>query len=108
MSLATIVFATIGVASGVGGFIGFRKAQSKASLIAGGVSGAALLVAAGLTATGHVTAGLAFGGVTCLALAGRFLPAYLRTRKLMPAGVMAALASGGVLTTLLGFLSAAP
>jgi uncharacterized membrane protein (UPF0136 family) len=105
MSLATIVFATIGVASGVGGFMGFKKAGSKASLIAGASSGAALLVAAGLTASGYVVAGLAFGGVTCLALAGRFIPGYLRTRKLMPAGVMAALASGGVLTALLGFLN---
>lgn len=105
MSLATLVFATIGVASGVGGFLGYKKAGSKASLIAGASSGAALLVAAGLTASGYVTAGLAFGGVTCLALAGRFIPGYLRSRKLMPAGVMAALAIGGVLTALLGFLN---
>jgi uncharacterized membrane protein (UPF0136 family) len=105
MSLATIVFATIGVASGVGGYMGFKKAQSKASLIAGGVSGAVLLVAAGLTASGFVTAGLALGGVTCLALAGRFIPGYLRTRKLMPAGMMSVLATGGVLTALLAFLN---
>ena len=105
MSLASLVFATIGVASGVGGFMGFKKAGSKASLIAGASSGAVLLVAAGLTASGFVTAGLALGGVTCLALAGRFVPGYLRTRKLMPAGVMSALAAGGVLTALLGFLN---
>lgn len=105
MSLSTFVFAAIGVASGVGGFFGFKKAGSKASLIAGATSGAALLVAAGLTATGSVTAGLVLGGVTSLALAGRFVPGYLRTRKLVPAGVMAALAAGGVLTALLALLS---
>lgn len=103
--LASVVFATIGIASGVGGFMGFKKAQSKASLIAGGVTGAALLVAAGITASGNVVLGLGLGGATCVALAGRFIPGYLKTRKLMPAGVMAALASAGVLTALLGLVS---
>lgn len=105
MSFATIVFASIGVASVVGGFMGFKKAGSKASLIAGAGSGAALLIAAGLTASGYFTAGLALGGVTCLALAGRFIPGYLRSRKVMPAGVMAALSVAGVLTALLAFFS---
>jgi len=104
MGMSTFVFAAIGVASGIGGFVGFKKAGSKASLIAGAASSAALLVAAGLTASGAVTAGLALGGVTCLVLAGRFIPGYLRTRKLVPAGVMAALAAGGVLTALLALV----
>lgn len=100
--LATAVFATIGIASAAGGYMGFKKAQSKASLIAGGVSGLVLLAAAGITATGNVVLGLGLGGATCVALAGRFIPGYLKTRKLMPAGMMAALASVGVLTALLG------
>ncbi len=99
------MFSTIGVASIVGGWVGYKKANSKASLIAGTTSGVLVLAAAGLTAAGNVGAGLLLGGVTCVALAGRFLPAYFRTRKVMPAGIMSVLATGGVLTALLGFFS---
>jgi uncharacterized membrane protein (UPF0136 family) len=95
------VFGVIGLMSAGGGFIGFKKAGSKASLIAGSVSGAVLLAAAALLAQGATTLGLAVAGLTCLALAGRFVPAYLKTRKPMPQGIMALLSSGGLLTAIL-------
>ena len=83
----------------------YKNANSKPSLIAGTASGLSMLAAATLTAAGNVGAGLFIGGVTGVALAGRFVPVYLRTRKVMPAGVMSVLAGCGILATLIGFLS---
>ena len=88
-SVAALFFVLFGVLSIAGGVIGWKKAGSKASLIAGGISGALLLVAAASAFSGKVTVGLALGGVTALLLAGRFVPAYLKTRKSMPQGMMA-------------------
>jgi uncharacterized membrane protein (UPF0136 family) len=88
---ATAVFALFGVASIAGGALGFKKAGSKASLIAGGISGLLLLIAAGLVVSGSVSTGLGLGIVTSLLLAGRFVPAYLKTKKPMPQGMMAVL-----------------
>jgi uncharacterized membrane protein (UPF0136 family) len=51
--------------------VGFVKAKSKASLIAGGISGALLITAALWMAYNNV-GGLILGGVVSLLLAGRF------------------------------------
>ncbi|HTU61701.1 MAG TPA: TMEM14 family protein [Polyangiales bacterium] len=74
----------------VGGVIGFVKAKSRASLIAGVVFATLLGVAAWLFATGSTVAAAVLGLVCTLALIGRFLPAFLRTKKVMPAGVVVA------------------
>lgn len=89
IALAAGFFAVFGVLSLVGGAIGWKKAGSKASLIAGGIAGLLLLGAAAGVYAGEVAVGLAVGGGTALLLAGRFVPAYLRTKKLMPQGMMA-------------------
>lgn len=81
--------------------MGFVKAKSRPSLIAGVASGALLWASAGLAATGHVVAAGVLGGLVSLALVGRFLPAYLKTKKLMPAGLVAALGIGGVVLSCL-------
>ena len=67
--------------------MGFVKAGSKASLIAGGLSGVLLLVA-GWLVRDKVYVGLGLGLVISLALAGRFAPTFLETKKFMPAGLM--------------------
>ena len=93
-----------GVLTIAGGVMGFVKAGSNASLIAGGVSGALLLVAGYLVATGKVQPGLILGLVISVALAGRFVPGFLSTHKFMPAGMMALLSIAGIVMTVLGFL----
>ncbi len=85
-----------GVLAIVGGVIGFVKAQSKASLIAGGISGLLLIVGAVLIANGSLTAGLILSQAISLILALRFVPAFLKTRGWMPSGMMSILSVIGV------------
>jgi uncharacterized membrane protein (UPF0136 family) len=96
MSFAPIYFAVFGLLTGVGGAVGFLKAKSRASLIAGGVSGLLLLVAAWLMQSGQTLPGCALGGLLSLALLGRFGPAFAKQKKFMPAGLIAVLAFGGL------------
>ena len=88
----------------LGGVIGFVKAGSKASLIAGGVSGVLILVAAWLLMNGSVQAGLILGLVLSSLLEMRFLPAFLKTKKPMPAGMMAALSMVGTVLSVLALV----
>lgn len=85
----------------LGGVMGFVKAGSRASLIAGGVSGALILVAAWLMMTGRVQAGLILGLVVSTLLEVRFFPALVKTRKVMPAGMMAVLSMIGSVLSIL-------
>jgi uncharacterized membrane protein (UPF0136 family) len=94
--LASTVFGVFGLASIAGGVLGYKKAGSKASLIAGGASGTLLLVAAALSSTGATPLGLLLGGVTSALLGARFAPTFVKTRKWMPHGMMAALSAVGV------------
>lgn len=87
----------------LGGLLGFVKAKSTASLVAGGISGALIIVAAVLLAS-NPTAGLVLGAVISVALLGRFLPAFLKTKKVMPAGMMAVLSAASVVITVLAFV----
>jgi uncharacterized membrane protein (UPF0136 family) len=91
-----------GVLSIAGGVMGFVKAKSNASLLAGGIAGALLLLAGYLLGTANARAGLILGVVVSVVLAGRFVPSFLKTKKAMPAGLMALLSVvGAVLTVLL-------
>lgn len=88
----------------LGGVIGFVKAGSRASLIAGGVSGALILVAAWLLRSGSVQAGLILGLVLSALLEMRFLPAFVKTKKPMPAGMMAVLSMIGTVLSVLALV----
>ncbi len=102
MHLYLFVFGAVTIAGGVMGFV---KAKSRASLIAGSVSGALLLLAGFLASGGlgpsKVTTGAVLGLVVSLALAARFVMTFLRSRKMMPAGLMALLSVIGVVVTAL-------
>lgn len=87
-----------------GGIQGFITAGSKASLIAGGVSGVLLLVAGGLLQSGKTMPGLVLGLILSLALAGRFLPVFFKTGSWWPAGVEGWLGVVGLVLTILAFV----
>lgn len=82
-----IYFVVFGLLTIAGGIMGFAKAGSTASLIAGSISGLLLLLSAFLLPS-HAPIGLALGGIVSLLLIGYFLPAFFRTGKMMPAGMM--------------------
>ena len=71
-----------GLVAIVGGALGYARAKSVPSVIAGGISGG-LLILAGLIGPGDAAHWLAL--IVSLVLLGYFGPAYLRKRKAMPA-----------------------
>ncbi len=104
LELTKNYYLLFGVLTILGGVIGFVKAQSKASLIAGGVSGALILLAAWLVMSGQAQAGLILGLVISSVLEMRFLPAFLKTKKPMPAGMMAVLSLIGTVLSVLALV----
>lgn len=96
MSLAVLTVALYGVMTLVGGVIGFVKAKSRASLIAGGVAGLLLLACAAGLGSGS-RAALWGSQLIALALGIRFIGTYRRTRRVMPDLLMIVLS----ITTLL-------
>jgi uncharacterized membrane protein (UPF0136 family) len=102
LDLTRIYYFVFGVLTIAGGLVGFLKANSTPSLIAGGISGL-LVIVAGVLLRNNVMAGLILGGVVSLALAGRFLPAFLSTHKWMPAGMMAILSVIAIVLTVVAF-----
>ena len=67
-----------GLVALIGGLIGFLKAGSLASLIAGGASGV-LLIVAGVLVGSKPKAGLILGLVVSLALLGRFVSGAIKS-----------------------------
>lgn len=100
---AKIYFIIFGLLTIVGGVIGYVKAGSTASIIAGSISGVALLAAAFLL-PGNVAAGLIIAGVVSILLAGRFIPSFMQTGKIMPAGMMALLSVIGVIVAIVAWI----
>ncbi len=100
---AKIYFIIFGVLTIVGGIVGFVKANSTASIIAGSITGL-LLIGAALLLPNHVVAGLAIAGATSLLLAGRFIPNFIRTGKVMPAGMMSVLSAIGIVMAIVAWM----
>ena len=90
-----IYFIVFGLLTIAGGTMGYVKAGSTISLIAGAISGILLLVAAFLLPS-HAVAGLLLGGLISFLLAAQFLPAFIRAGKMMPAGMMSILSILGI------------
>lgn len=101
LELTKNYYLLFGVLTILGGVIGFVKAGSRASLIAGGVSGVLILVAAWLMMNRNALAGVFLGLAISLVLEARFLPAFIKTKKPMPAGMMAVLSMIGVVLSIL-------
>jgi uncharacterized membrane protein (UPF0136 family) len=87
MLAAAIYLLAFGVITIAGGVMGFVKARSRASLVAGSVSGA-LLVLAGVLTLQDSRYGPILGVIVSLLLAVRFGMAYRKSHKIMPALVM--------------------
>ena|SRR5476649_489114 len=98
-----IYFIVFGLLTIAGGVMGYVKAGSTASLIAGSISGLLLLVAAFLLPS-QAVAGLMIGAMVSLLLAAYFLPAFLRTSKMMPAGMMSLLSILGIVVAVVAWM----
>jgi uncharacterized membrane protein (UPF0136 family) len=98
-----IYFIVFGVLTIAGGIVGYFKAGSVISIIAGSVTGILLLVSAWLLPE-HLAAGLTIALITSLLLAAQFVPKFLRTGKAMPAGLMSILAAVGIVMAVLAWM----
>jgi uncharacterized membrane protein (UPF0136 family) len=103
LSPAKIYFVVFGLLTIVGGIIGYVKAGSVPSIIAGSIGGVLLLVA-GVLLPEHRAVGLATGCVVSLLLAAYFIPKFLRTGKAMPAGLMSILSLIGIIVAIVAWV----
>ena len=102
MGAAKIYFIVFGILTIAGGVIGYVKAGSMPSIVAGSISGILLLVAAFLLPD-HRVAGLATALIISLLLAGQFIPKFIRTGKVMPAGMMSILSVIGIIMAIVAW-----
>ena len=102
LGAARIYFIIFGVLTIAGGVIGYVKAGSIASIIAGSISGVLLLVA-GFILPEHRAAGLIMGLIVSLLLAAQFAPKFISTGQAMPAGGMSLLSVLGAVIVLVAW-----
>jgi uncharacterized membrane protein (UPF0136 family) len=103
MEAAKIYFIIFGLLTIAGGVVGYVKAGSVASIIAGSITGVLLLVAA-FVMPEHRVAGLATALIVSLLLAAYFVRKYLSTGVLMPAGMMSVLSIIGIIVVIVAWL----
>jgi len=103
MEVAKIYFIVFGVLTIAGGIVGYVKAGSVASIIAGSITGILLLVAAFLLPE-HRAIGLATAFLISLLLAAQFAPKFIRTGRVMPAGMMAILSVIGLIAAIVAWV----
>ncbi|MEO9595698.1 TMEM14 family protein [Rhodopirellula bahusiensis] len=104
VDFSVIVTAIFGAFVVFGGVMGYVKAQSKASLIAGSITGGLLLLSAFLIARG-MTAGAILGIVVSLLLIGQFGPSLKKKMKVMPNLLVVILGLVTVATLVVGFFN---
>ena len=103
LGTAKIYFIVFGILTIAGGIVGYVKAGSVVSVIAGSISGVLLLVAAWLMPE-HETAGLSLALVVSVLLAGQFVPKFFSTHKVMPAGLMSLSSVLGIVVAIAAWL----
>ena len=103
MEAAKIYFIVFGVLTILGGIVGYVKAGSVASIIAGSITGVLLLVAA-FVLPEHRMVGLATALIVSLLLAAQFIPKLLRTGRVMPAGIMSLLSVIGIIVVIVAWV----
>ena len=86
----------------VGGIMGYVKAKSIVSMIAGTLSGI-LLVVASLMLPERPIRAYVIGILVSVLLAGKFVPDYIHKKALVPGGLMALLSLAGIVLTLLAW-----
>jgi uncharacterized membrane protein (UPF0136 family) len=100
---AKYYFVVFGLLTIAGGVMGYVSKGSVPSIVAGVISGLLLLLAAFLL-PGNAAAGLGIALVVSLLLAGRFVPAFLKTGSAMPAGLMSFLSLVGVVFAIVAWI----
>ena len=103
MDATRIYFFIFGVLTIAGGIMGYAKAGSTASIIAGSISGILLLIGAWLMPTNQV-AGLGLTFVVSLLLLIYFASKFMRTSAFMPAGLMSILSVIGIIVAIMAWL----
>ena len=103
MEAAKIYIIVFGVLTVAGGVVGYVKAGSVASIIAGSITGVLLLVAAFLLPE-HRAIGLATAFIISLLLAAQFAPKFIRTGRAMPAGMMSILSVIGIIAAIVAWV----
>lgn len=89
MNLGIVAAIAYGILAIIGGIIGYKKAQSKVSLISGIASGLLLILGAVLHLQG-ISWGLLLATIVTGVLIVVFTIRFAKTRKWMPAGLMVA------------------
>ena len=100
---AKIYFIVFGLLTIAGGVMGFATKGSVPSIVAGSISGILLLVAAFLLPNNFVV-GLVLAAVVSILLAGRFVPAFIKSGNLMPAGLMSVLSVIGIIVAIIAWM----
>jgi uncharacterized membrane protein (UPF0136 family) len=103
MDATRLYFLIFGALTIIGGVIGYLKAQSVPSLIAGAITGV-LLLFAGFILPQNRTAGLVTALIVSVLLAAQFVPKLIRTGKVMPAGLMSILSVIGIVVAVAAWL----
>ena len=103
MEATKVYFIIFGALTIIGGIIGYVKAGSLPSIIAGSITGVLLLIAGSLLPE-HRAASLATAFIVSLLLAAQFVPKFIRTGKAMPAGMMSILSVIGIVVAVIAWI----
>ena len=101
---AKVYFFVFGILTIAGGIIGYVKARSVISIVAGLITGL-LLIAAAYMLPDRRELGLGVAFFTSLLLALQFIPRVLRTRRLVPGGIMSLLSIAGMIIAVVSWFA---